>query len=124
MSTKIGKAQRDPSDALRQLCDVAVDFERWWSEEETEDRLVDGVHSDLTHHRLLMEFFDFFAANHRSLNEQQLRSLGAWLNEAVAVDDDLCDAVATCFLQNCREQNLDRSLAPFLSAHTRAKPHA
>ena len=124
MSTRPQKAPRDPAAALRQLCDISVAFERWWNDEETEDRLVDGVHSDLTNHRLLMEFFDFFANGHRSFTEPQLQLLGAWLNEAIALDDDLSDAVSSCFLRNCREQQLDQSLAPFLSARARAKSHA
>ena len=124
MSTSPGKPPRDPAAALRQLCHISVAFERWWNDEETEDRLVDGVHTDLTNHRLLMEFFDFFANTHRSFTEAQLRSLGAWLNEAIAIDDDLGDAVLSCFLQNCRDQHLDHSWAPYLSARARAKSHA
>jgi hypothetical protein len=123
-TTKPAIATRDASDALQQLFAVTVEFERWWNEEESEDRLVDGVHAELTNHRVLMEFFDFFAQNHGGLSEAQRRALGAWVSEAVATDDDLGVAVATCFLRNCRDVHLERVLAPYLSASAKAKSRA
>ena len=92
MSTTTVTAQREPAEALRQLCTLCPDFERWWNDEEVEDRLVDGVHAELTHHHLAMEFLDYCAGNHATLNEQQLRAIGAWLSDAVAHDDALGDA--------------------------------
>ena len=126
MTTKPGRepAQRDAPDVLLQLCALSADFESWWSDEETEEHLVDGVHSELTNHRLLMEFFDYFAKNHQALTEEQRRSLGAWVSEAVVLDDDLGEAVTVCFLRNCREAHLHRVLAPYLSSHATAKSHA
>ena len=124
MSTTTVTAQREPAEALRQLCTLCPDFERWWNDEEVEDRLVDGVHAELTHHHLAMEFLDYCAGNHATLNEQQLRSVGAWLNDAVAHEDELGEAVTNCFLQNCREKNLDRVFAPYLSRQAKAKAHA
>ena len=121
MSTTPVTVQRDPSAALRQLCILCPAFERWWGDEETEDRLVDGVHSELTHHRLAIEFLDFFAKNHATLTRQQVRALGGWVNEAVAVDDELGEAVASCFLRHYREQHLGRVLSPYLSAQAKAK---
>jgi hypothetical protein len=116
--------QRGPADSLRALCAIFPEFERWWNEEETEDGLVDGVHCELTNHRVLMELVDFFAKHHRSFTEKQLRSLGAWVNEAVTIDDDLGNAVTTCFLEHCRKLRLDRVLAPYLSRQSKGKSHA
>ena len=124
MSTTHVTAQREPAEALRQLCTLCPDFESWWNDEEVEDRLVDGVHSELTHHRLAMEFLDYCAGNHTTLSQQQLHAVGAWLNDAVAHDDELGEAVTTCFLHNCRAHHLDRVLAPYLSRQAKAKTHA
>ena len=124
MSTTSVTAQREPAEALRQLCTLCPDFERWWNDEEVEDRLVDGVHAELTHHHLAMEFLDYFAGNHVTLNQQQLHSVGAWLSDAVARNDELAEAVTTCFLHNCREQHLDGVLAPFLSPQAKARTRA
>jgi hypothetical protein len=113
--------QRGPLDALRELCSIFPEFERWWNEEEAEDSLVDGVHLELTNHRVLMEFLGYFAKRHGSFTEQQWRSFGAWVNEAVGVDDDLENAVSTCFLEHCRALRLNRILAPYLSPQAKRK---
>lgn len=115
---------RRPQNALRELCELFPGFENWWNEEETEDALVDGVHRDLTHHHLMMEFLDFFAKHHRSFTEKQLRSFGAWVSSAVSVGDDLENAVSTCFLEHSRQAGIDRVLAPYLSRQAKGKPHA
>ena len=124
MTTQPVTTQRDPSDALRELCTIAPGFKSWWDEEEAEDRMVDGVHSDLTHHRLMIEFLDFFAKQHASFTAQQLRSLGTWVNQAVVVQDELGTAVATSFLQHSREVHVNKVLAPYLSAQAKGRSHA
>jgi hypothetical protein len=121
MSTKHVKPQRDPADALQELCGMFAEFDRWWKDEEAEDAMVDGVHSALTHHRLLMEFLDFFAQQHGSFTEQQLRLLGGWVNQAVAMNDELANAVSSAFLGHSRELNVHQVLAPYLSPQAKDK---
>ena len=116
--------QHLPLDTLRKLCGLFPDFESWWTEEETEDGLVDGVHCDLTHHHVMMEFLGFFAKHHRSFTEKQLRSFAEWVNRAVAVDGDLENAVSTCFLEHTHQMRINRVLAPYLSRVAQGKSHA
>ena len=116
--------QHRPQDTLRQLWELFPDFEDWWKEEETEDVLVDGVHCELTHHRVMMEFLGFFAKHQRSFTEKQLRSFGDWVNRVVSLDDDLENAVSTCFLQHSHQARIDRILAPYLSRQAKRKSHA
>lgn len=113
--------QRRPQDTLRELCELFPAFESWWNDEETEDGLVDGVHRELTHHRLMMEFLDFFGKHHGSCTVKQLRSLGNWVNHAVSVDGDLENAVSTCFLAHSHQVRVDRVLAPYLSRQAKEK---
>lgn len=114
---------RRPQDTLRELCALFPEFETWWNEEEIEDGLVDGVHRELTHHHLMMEFLDFFGKRHGSFTEKQLRSLGEWVNRAVSVGDDLENAVSTCFLEHSHQARIDRVLAPYLSRQAKGKSH-
>ena len=120
MSSKQSDPQRDPADALQQLCAIFGDFQRYWNEEEAEDAMVDGVHAAWTNHRLLMEFLDFFAQQHGSVTEQQMQLLGDWVNQAVTLNDDLANAVTTCFLGHAREMHVNQILAPYLSAQAKA----
>jgi hypothetical protein len=116
--------QHLPRDTLRQLWELFPDFEDWWKEEETEDVLVDGVHCELTHHRVMMEFLGFFAKHHKSFTEKQLRSFGDWVNRVVSRNDDLENAVSTCFLEHSHQVRIDRILAPYLSRQAKGKSHA
>jgi hypothetical protein len=72
----------------------------------------------------MLPFAEYFGVARDTLSERQLRNLGRLLNEAVAVDDDLENAVSTCFLEHLRQTGSYKSLAPFLSKQAKDKTHA
>ena len=83
--------QQRPQETLRQLCELFPDFEVWWKIKESpppEDGLLDGVFYQWTHHRVMQELLMYFAKNHSSFTERQLRRFGDWISKAVAVDGD------------------------------------
>jgi hypothetical protein len=89
-----------PQEALRQPCAIFPAFEASWAEEEAppEDGLVEGVYYERSHHAVLHNFLEYCSMNHESFTANQLRALSEWVNRAVSVDDDLENAVSTCFL--------------------------
>ena len=114
-----------PQETLRQLCGIFPSFSAWWDKEEDapppEDRLVDGVYYEWTHHAVLRQFLLYFSVNHQSFTQQQLQQFGAWVDDAIAAKDDLENALSTCFLEHARQVKINRVLAPYLSAN--AKRH-
>jgi hypothetical protein len=119
-------AAKRPQDTLQQLCDVFPPFRAAWAEEGAppEDGLVDGVYYQWTHHAVMGVFLSYFAANHAYFTEKQLRRFGDWVNHAVSVDDDLENAVSTCFLEHVRQVKINRVLAPYLSRRAKDKQRA
>ena len=115
-----------PQETLRQLCDLFPDFQKQWEEEEApqEDGLVDGVYYEWTHHAVLRQFLESFAEHHNSFTEAQLRGLGDWFNNAVIQEDEIENAVVTCFLEHIRQVRIDRALAPYLSPTAKQKARA
>ena len=103
-------AQTRPQDTLHRLCEIFPTFADWWAKEEAppEDGLVDGVYYQWTHNRVMMEFLAYFSANHSQLTEKQFQRLGDWINEAVAADGKLENAVSTCFLEHMRQARINR----------------
>ena len=112
-----------PQETLRQLCDIFPSFQAWWADEGAppEDTLVDGVFYKWTHHAVLRAFLEFFARNHATSSEKQMRAVGDWINRSVSVEDDLGNAVSTCFLEHVRQVGVTRLLWPYLSTAARNK---
>jgi hypothetical protein len=79
---------------------------------------------DLTLHRVMSLFAQYFGANSSRFSEKQLRRLGEWLNSSVSVSGELESAVSTCFLEHARQLKVDRLLAPYLSKVAKEKSHA
>jgi hypothetical protein len=115
-----------PKDTLRQLCTIFPLFKHDWDEEGVppDDGLVDGVYYEWTHHHIMRVFLVYFSVHRDSFNEQQLRQFGNWVNSAVSSDDDLENAVSTCFLEHIRQVRINRVLAPYLSRRAKAKQQA
>lgn len=115
MSMSKSRAQR-PQETLAQLCEVFPRFAEWWGDEGAppEDGLVDGVYYEWTHHAVLSQFLEYFASEHTSLTDGQLRRFGAWVETAIALGGDLENALATCFLEHMRQVRINRTLAPYL----------
>ena len=118
--------RRRPQETLRQLCELFPAFNDEWAEENAppEDGLVDGVYYEWTHHAVLSAFLAYFVRHQDVFTEIQLRRLGDWINNAVTNDDEIENAVATCFLEHMRQVRINRCLAPYLSrmAKDKARP--
>ncbi len=82
------------------------------------------VESDATLHFVMRDFTPYFSGNQSSFSERQIKALALFINEAVAVDDKLENAVGTCFLEHLRQVSGYKVLAPFLSREARDKTHA
>ena len=70
-------------------------------------------------HSVMLPFTQYFGAAQSSASEGQLRALAELVNGAVSVDDDLENAVATCFLEHLRQVRAYKALAPFLSSQAK-----
>jgi hypothetical protein len=115
-----------PQETLRQLYAIFPAFESSWAHEQApaQDGLVDGVYYEWSHQAVLTSFLEYFSMSYRSFSEKQLRAFGDWINAAVADDDDLENAVSTCFLEHSRQVGINRALAPYLSPEAKRKERA
>jgi hypothetical protein len=75
-------------------------------------------------HFVMMEFTSYFGGNTEAFSEQQLKAFGSLVNEAVLVDDDLENAISTCFLEHLHQVRSYKVLAPHLSVRAKGKTHA
>jgi hypothetical protein len=79
---------------------------------------------ELTLHRVMSLFAQYFGVNGSRFSEKQLRRLGEWLSSAVSVPGELENAVSTCFLEHARQLKVNRLLTPYLSKLAKEKSHA
>ena len=79
---------------------------------------------DATLHSVMRAFTPYFSGNREALSQRQIKSLAHFINEAVAVDDKLENAVGTCFLEHLRQVSSYKVLASFLSRKAKDKTHA
>ena len=77
-----------------------------------------------TLHSVMIPFMQFFGGVQRTLSAKQLKELSTLLNDAVELDDDLENAVSTCFLEHLRQIGGYKALAPFLSKRAKEKTRA
>lgn len=112
-----------PQETLTQLYTIFPTFVASWAEEEAPaaDGLVDGVYYEWTHHAVLRNFLEFFASNRESFTAKQLQTFGEWVNRAVSKEDELENAISTCFLEHAKQVGINRAIAPYLSANAKAK---
>jgi len=82
------------------------------------------IQPETTFHFVMSDFTTYFGINGDTFSESQLRKLGQFINNVVAVDDNLENAVATCFLEHLRQVSSYKILAPFLSRQAKDKTHA
>ena len=79
---------------------------------------------EATLHMVMREFCSHYSCRQEQFSAKQLRSLGDIVNDAVTVDDDLENAMATCFLEHLRQVRGYKALAPYLSSAAKARTHA
>ena len=114
-----------PQETLRQLIAIFPGFAEFWAEEEAppEDGLVDGVYYEWTHHAVMRSFLSYFSCHQEQFTDKQLRAIGEWIDRAVSDDDDLENAVCTCFLEHARHVGVNQILWPHLSRKAKDKSH-
>jgi hypothetical protein len=79
---------------------------------------------ELTLHRVMMLFAQYFGANRSSFTKKQLARLGEWLSASVAAGGMVENAVSTCFLEHIHQLKVNRILGPYLSQQAKDKTHA
>jgi len=79
---------------------------------------------DLTLHGVLLMFTDYFGKREEPFSEKQISKLATFINDSVVNDDELENAISTCFLEHLRQIRADRRLLPYLSKLAKKKMHA
>ena len=90
----------------------------------SEDFLHDVATSDHGLHTVMRYFTEYFGAEQSHASEKQLVALGGLIDEAVAVDDVLENAVSTCMLEHLRQIDAYKALSPHLSRRAKDRTHA
>ena len=85
---------------------------------------LEGLDPDTSLHSLMRDFRSYFGGRLATFSERQIKALADFLNEAVAIDGNLENAVATCFLESLNPARSYQALAPFLSRQAKDKTHA
>ena len=71
---------------------------------------------------LFQDFIYFYGKN--EFQEKQLQHLAKFINEAVELQDDLENAISTCFLEHLRQIKGDEILRPLLTKQAKERLHA
>lgn len=80
--------------------------------------------SDYDLHTVMHLFAEYFGTEGSTASERQLRALGGLIDEAVARDDQLENAVSTCMLEHLRQIKAYKILSPYLSRKAKQRTHA
>jgi hypothetical protein len=104
-----------------ELTEIFPDFIHDHTPEDLEESEREGTPSL---HSVMIPFTQYFGGAQQAASQQQLRALASLVNEAVSVDDNLENAVSTCFLEHLRQVRSYKTLAPFLSSTAKDKTHA
>ena len=94
-------------------------FATEWAEEHA-----DKEEWPLTFHRVMSTFTYAFGVARDSLSAPQIENVGNLVNDCVAIDDDLENAVSTCFLEHLHQIDSLKALWPYLSPRARRECHA
>ncbi|HEV2547764.1 MAG TPA: hypothetical protein VGU20_10530 [Stellaceae bacterium] len=89
-----------------------------------DDVIREAESSDNGLHAVMRAFAGYLSARRTEPAAHQLRSLGHLLDEAVALDDRLEEAVSTCLLEHLRQIDHYKALAPYLSPRAKARTRA
>jgi hypothetical protein len=89
-----------------ELVRLFPDFVRDHSEQDLAEREEIGAPGGLQ--SVMLAFTPYFGGARYTFSQKQLRAFGEFLNEAVAIDDDLENAVSTCFLEHLSQRRANR----------------
>jgi hypothetical protein len=109
--------KKTPEQVLAELVAMFPSFQGYALDNETSS-------DTLTVHRVMSLFTDFFIGAHSTYSDWQLIKFGSWINEVVQVDDELENAVSTCFLEHTRQIGVAKALAPHLSKLAKQRSRA
>jgi hypothetical protein len=104
----------DATELREWLIDLFPSFQEEWEENE----------NDITLHGVLIVFTQYFGAEKDKFNEKQIKILAEFINKSVVKDDDLENAISTCFLEHLNQINSGKLMKPFLSKLAKDKMHA
>lgn len=96
------------------LFKVFPSFTNEWEEDE----------EDFTHHAVIIRFTEYFGKGEEPFSEKQISKLAEFINDSVVNDDELENAISTCFLEHLRQIRADRRLLHYLSKLAKKKMHA
>ena len=75
-------------------------------------------------HSLFRDFIHYFSENIKEMDSKQLKKMANFINEAVEIDDDLENAISTCFLEHLYQVNAVKQIKPMLSKLAKGKLNA
>jgi hypothetical protein len=104
--------------------ELSASLEAIFPEFGSEDVLHDVETADYGLHSVMRYFAEYFGAEGSNASEKQLQALGGLIDEAVAVDDQLENAVSTCMLEHLRQIKAYKILSPYLSRKAKQRTHA
>jgi len=96
------------------LINIFPSFQEEWEENE----------NDITLHAVLIVFTQYFGAEQEKFNKKQIKKLADFINKSVEKDDDLENAISTCFLEHLNQIESGKLMKPFLSKIAKDKMHA
>jgi len=107
-----------PEELIQRLSELVPHFATEWAEDRADEEWT------LTFHRVMRTFTYVFGKARVSLSDAQLKGVANLVNDCVAFDDDIENAVSTCFLEHLHQVNSLKSLWPYLSPKARRECHA
>lgn len=96
------------------LFEVFPSFANEWEEDE----------EAFTLHGVILRFTDYFGKAEEPFSEKQISKLAAFINDSVVNNDELENAISTCFLEHLCQIKADRRLLHYLSKLAKKKMHA
>ena len=116
---KVGRPT-SPGQLRDQLSEIFPAFRDHWDDKDNPFVQDDG---SFGYHAVMLNLNDFFAG-HESWSNEQLRAFSELLNAAVTRDDDLENAVSTCFLEHMHQMKMTKLLSPYLTPEAKRRSHA
>lgn len=105
-----------PGELLEKLCELIPEFrKRWEFVRFLETWRRNEKHHEATYDGLMTEFLSVFLCQRGTLSAGQLRAIGAWINEVVAIPSELEEAVVQCFLVEMDRRGFRAMLSPYLT---------
>lgn len=108
----------NPRQLLDRLAATFPEFRHHWDDPDNCFRDDDG---SFTFHGVFAEFTSFFRDRYKTFTPDQVATLGKFLSDCMAPDDDsaLDNAAATCFVENIAGDECDRELSKHLTGPAR-----